>query len=271
MAIVINPDGTVSTIEVTHDAYGNIRPKMPQEITEKPDISSYPTKDVTSYQPKGVTYPRMKKKKHKKAALAAQHKSQDNVVKSTKVVTKQSIDRYFAFIKSHHQQIREKEYMETLCLLQGEVREYYEQCYLDYKIEHSPKPESANSSKPGESKKKKKKKSKQKNQQKKETQAKQLISRSSGFTIAEIASFSSLKGASSGNDIINGQSIYGASKHPKYGYARDRYGRVQERDSFNEDRKNEFKIAQSRHQNYDYSNYDAEDDHDSYYDSGSFE
>ena len=27
MAIVINPDGTVSTIEVNHDAYGNIRPK----------------------------------------------------------------------------------------------------------------------------------------------------------------------------------------------------------------------------------------------------
>lgn len=269
MAIVINPDGTVSTIEVTHDAYGNIRPKMPQEIIEKPGISFYQTKDVTSYQTKGVTYLRMKKKKHKKAALAAQHKSQDNAVKSTKVVTKQSIDRYFAYIKSHHQQIREKEYMETLCLLQGEVREYYEQCYLDYKIEHSPKPKSAKNLKPAESKKKKK--SKQNNQQKKETQSKQLISRSSGFTIAEIASFSSLKGALPGNDIINGRPIYGASRQPKYGYARDRYGRVQERDSFNKDRKNEFKLAQSQHKNYDYSSYDAEDDHDSYYDSGSFE
>lgn len=27
MAIVINPDGTVSTIETTHDQYGNLRPK----------------------------------------------------------------------------------------------------------------------------------------------------------------------------------------------------------------------------------------------------
>ena len=80
-----------------------------------------------------------------------------------------------------------------------------------------------------------------------------------------------MKGALPGNDIINGRSIYGASRQPKYGYARDRYGRVQERDSFNEDRKNEFKLAQKQHQNYDYSSYDAEDDHDSYYDSGSFE
>ena len=31
MAIVINSDGTVSTIETTHDQYGNIRPKMPTD------------------------------------------------------------------------------------------------------------------------------------------------------------------------------------------------------------------------------------------------
>ena len=33
---------------------------------------------------------------------------------------------------------------------------------------------------------------------------------------------------------------FGNSRHPVYGYARDRFGRVQERDSLNEDRKNEF-------------------------------
>lgn len=267
MAIVINPDGTVSTIEVDHDAYGNIRPKMPQDIAEKPSEKPY----MSSSQTKDVIYPRMQKKKHKKVASSASHKSQDNDVKSTKVVTKQSIDRYFAYVKSHHQRITEKDYIQTLRLLQGEVCDYYKQCFLEYKMEHSPKPASAISTKPTEGKKNKKKKNKQNKQQKKETQAKQFISRSSGFTIAEIASFSSLKGALPGNDIINGRSIYGASRQPKYGYARDRYGRVQERDSFNEDRKNEFKLAQSQHKNYDYSNYDAEDDHDSYYDSGTFE
>lgn len=261
MAIVINPDGTVSTIEVDHDAYGNIRPKMPQDLAEKPSGKHY----MSSPQTKGVTYPRMQKKKHKKVASSASHEPQGK----TKVVTQQSIDRYFAYIKSHHQRITEKEYTQTLCLLQGEVRDYYKKRYLEYKMEHSPKPASTASTKPTEGKKKKK--NKQNKQQKKETQTKQFISRSSGFTIAEIASFSSLKGALPGNDIINGRSIYGASRQPKYGYARDRYGRVQERDSFNEDRKNEFKLAQSQHKNYDYSIYDAEDDHDSYYDSGVFE
>ena len=212
MAIVINPDGTVSTIEVDHDAYGNIRPKMPQDMAEKPSDTSY----MSSAQTKNVTYPRMQKKKHKKVAPSASNKSQGK----TKVVTRQSIDRYFAYIKSHHQRITEPEYRRTLCLLQGEVRDYYEQRYQEYKIEHSPKPVSAVSTKPIEGKKKKKK-NKQNKQQKKETQAKQLISRSSGFTIAEIASFSSLKGALPGNDIINGRSIYGASRQPKYGYARD--------------------------------------------------
>lgn len=266
MAIVINPDGTVSTIEVDHDAYGNIRPKMPQDIAEKPSGKPY----MSSSQKKDVIYPKLQKKKHKKVVSSTSHESQDNPVISTKVVTKQSIDRFFAYIKSHHQRITENEYTKTLNMLEGEVRDYYKQRYLEYKIEHSPKPAITISTKPTEGKKKKKK-NKQNKQLKKEAPAKQFISRNSGFTIAEIASFSSLKGALPGNDIINGRSIYGASRQPKYGYARDRYGRVQERDSFNEDRKNEFKLAQSQHKNYDYSNYDAEDDHDSYYDNGGYE
>lgn len=260
MAIVINPDGTVSTIEVDHDAYGNIRPKMPEDIAEKPSEKQY----IPSSQKKDFIYPRMQKKKHKKVVSSASHEPQGNTVKSTKVVTKQSIDRYFAYIKSHHQRITDNEYTKTLSLLQGEVLDYYKQRYMEYKTEHSPKPASTISTKPADGKKKKKK-NKQNKQLKKETQAKQFISRSSGFTIAEIASFSCLKGALPGNDIINGRSIYGASRNPKYGYARDRYGRVQERDSYNEERRNEFHNAQNHQRNYDYSSYDANDDHDGAY------
>ena len=54
MAIVINPDGTVSSIEVDHDAYGNIRPKMPQDIAEKPSEKPY----MSSSQKKDVIYPK---------------------------------------------------------------------------------------------------------------------------------------------------------------------------------------------------------------------
>ena len=43
-----------------------------------------------------------------------------------------------------------------------------------------------------------------------------------------------------------GKSKSGFSRHPVYGYARDRFGRVQERDSFNEDRRNEYRGGEGR-------------------------
>lgn len=53
-----------------------------------------------------------------------------------------------------------------------------------------------------------------------------------------------------------------AGRKPKYGYARNIYGNIQERDSFNEDRYNEIYQAERRQENYDYSSYDSEDDND---------
>ena len=67
------------------------------------------------------------------------------------------------------------------------------------------------------------------------------------------------------NGYVYGRSVNGASRQPKYGYARDRYGRIQERDHYNEDRHNEFKRAQNNQRNYDYSDYDSNDDHDGAY------
>lgn len=46
-------------------------------------------------------------------------------------------------------------------------------------------------------------------------------------------------------------------RKPKYGYARDYFGRVQERDSYKEE--------VHPKPSYDYSSYDREDDHDNYY------
>ena len=47
-------------------------------------------------------------------------------------------------------------------------------------------------------------------------------------------------------------------KRPKYGYARDRFGRVQERDNYREDKwENPYSSSNSL--------YDAEDDNDSLY------
>ncbi len=48
-------------------------------------------------------------------------------------------------------------------------------------------------------------------------------------------------------------------RKPKYGYARDIFGRVQERDRYKEDSAEKF--------DYDYSSYDREDDHSNVYDN----
>lgn len=88
---------------------------------------------------------------------------------------------------------------------------------------------------------------------------------SSGHSLGDIAKFSSLKKTTPDSDYIQGRAVNGASRQPKYGYARDRYGRVQERDRLNEDRYNEFSQAQNHNKNYDYSDYDSNDDHDGAY------
>lgn len=60
-------------------------------------------------------------------------------------------------------------------------------------------------------------------------------------------------------------------KKPKYGYARDYFGRVVERDVFDEERGDENWSARKQQNNYDYSSFDSEDDHDSYYGEDSFD
>ena len=60
--------------------------------------------------------------------------------------------------------------------------------------------------------------------------------------------------SSKGNEWVSGNYVRKGPK-PKYGYARDRFGRVQERDSYREDRS-----VNPYHSN---SNYDREDDNDS--------
>lgn len=53
------------------------------------------------------------------------------------------------------------------------------------------------------------------------------------------------------------------AKKPKYGYARDIFGRVQERDRYKEN--------SGENTDYDCSSYDPEDDHDSYYSSEQYD
>ena len=113
-------------------------------------------------------------------------------------------------------------------------------------------------------------KRKKKNKKKTPHQVKEvkvLHNSHAGFSIGEIAKYGSLKGdyASSSDFDVRTSNPPRPARPPKYAYARDRYGRVQERDSFNEEKKNEFYVAQNRTRNYDYSSYDSNDDNDGAY------
>lgn len=60
-------------------------------------------------------------------------------------------------------------------------------------------------------------------------------------------------------------------KKPQYGFARDYFGRIVERDVFDEERGNENWKARQNQSNYDYSDFDPEDDPDSYYGENGFD
>lgn len=57
---------------------------------------------------------------------------------------------------------------------------------------------------------------------------------STGHTLGDFAVFSSLKKTTHYSDYIQGRSVNGTSRKPKYGYVRYIYGRVLERDRLDE-------------------------------------
>lgn len=273
MAFVINPDGTITTVEADYDRYGNLRPKIPRSSSE--DFH----KSLTGVANTGSS---RKQRKKKKKAISAIHvvnntpvsqtnkpveKPAESTFKKVRVITRQSVERFFERKKSLRQLVTNEEFLRATVTLKGLLLELFLKKYEQYK-EYCREM--------GWGKKiltiKKSKKKKKKNLPIiAPANAANNNHKTSANTIGNIAKFSTIKDSMADDDVIYNRTGFGASHHPKYGYARDKFGRVQERDSFNEDKRSEFKLAQSRHKNYDYSNYDAEDDHDSYYDSGGYE
>lgn len=256
---VINPDGTVSSLEVEADSYGNIKPK-----------GSYNTLEHTLKSGKGPKVRVSKSKKKNKATPPQSTANKNNLIESTqpyqataptqskekpvnnippkaKIITRQSIDAFFLKKISRHKIVTNEEVIRASFSMKDHLFEYFMQKYKQHDayckiMGWKPKTTS--------------KKTHQSNSNQNE---KRLTNK---------ATVSSLKDSMANNDTIYKTS---GNRHPKYGYARDFFGRVQERDSLNEERENEFKQSQKNQSKYDYSNYDSEDDHDSFYDSGSYE
>lgn len=265
MAYVVNPDGTVTFIEVKTDRYGNIKPTG--------NIVEQTTKSSIGYS--GYTQPKPKKKR-KKAKRNAYYAKDDNntavvtptdkpkpgTVKNPRIITRQSIDTFFDKKKKNRSFVSSEEFVRATDVLKGNLLAYFVQRNEQLKADlHSmgvvkkrPNPKASN------------KKNKSKHKGAANNTSNHIIKN----TLEDIATFSTLKESNSDSDIIYNRPNTGG-RRPKYGYARDYFGRVQERDVLNEERNNEFKQSQKQQSKYDYSSYDKEDDHDSFYDSGSYE
>ena len=278
MAYVINPDGTVSSIGVEYDSSGNISPKKSYDmldhyeskVTPKPLPSPFKKrkkKKMKQAQSSGVSVmPNMPGKVAQSSTTKPlQEEKEKKVSKPSLFLTRQSIDEFFKKLEASRKTIPAEIYMYAVHTLKSNLLGYFLEHYKKYleKCSNLVKTE-----KQGKENKKRNKKKKKKREQSNSSYSERL---GSGHTLADIATFSSLRSATTSEDIIMGRSVFGASRQPVYGYARDRYGRIQERDKLDENKKNEFRQAQSRQSNYDFSMYDKEDDHDGYYESNSYD
>lgn len=270
MAYAFNPDGTVTFIEEKIDSYGNIKPKG------SPDMLDQSNKSAIGYSNHTSPKPKKKRNKGKKQSYYSNETNRKVVIKisktdissqvpveKTRIITRQSIENFFNRKKAQHQPVTSEELFKAKSKLRDNLLDFFMQQYEQHKeychtMGWEQKPISP-----------KKRKKKIDNPKKKVNKAssKHYNHNTPKNTIENIATFSKLKDSLSDSDVIYKST---SKRHPQAGYARDYFGRVQKRDLLNEDNKNEFKQSQNRQSYYDYSNYDKEDDHDSYYDSGSY-
>lgn len=277
MAYVINPDGTITTVEADYDRNGNI--KIKRGYSFEKDIMSKSYNTIPSY-----TKSRKKKKAKKQNTVASPRvvetasttvvekvkkivlpkvSAPKNAAKKVKrvkeVATKVThidrkriktffltiaeIDSYFKYKIANGIAITQEAYLKISETLPEGLKRYFKSKYNDYINKIKPNATSI----------------------KEKFISEQPKPKRAGFTLGEVATFSSMHKRTPDEGMVNGRPLNGASRNPKYGYARDRFGRVQERDSFNEDLRNEFENAQRHQNNYDYSSYDENDDNDGAY------
>lgn len=267
MAYVINPDGTITTVPADYDRNGNLSIKRGYTFegeggSPKKDVKPAPA-NRRNKTPKSPNIPRKKnliqsvssdsgtqKKRPKTILLGEDSSSSDedyrindptylrrNHFKSS--ISEVDIEKFFLKRRRNNRFITNKEYVEILTKLKGPIAAYFASCYREY-IKDLGFFNTIPGGGSNKTKKEKKRKGGKKNKQQKQ------VNRQPD------------------NTPVTAPLLHKGRK-PKYGYARDRFGRVQERDSFNEEKGNEFHQARNSQRNYDYSSFDANDDHDGAY------
>lgn len=237
MAYFVNPDGTITPVNVAYNSDGSLKIVHPYK---------------SDFQYDGINYEKNKSsKKSKKNKSKNKNRQKYRKVETSKVyaTTKESN------IKSNEKEIDNpnstivKTQSQKIDLSDMSIRDILKGFDISSKTISSvfPSPPKIDQ---GRRKRKRKKKNKNKDN-KVNNYNKHNLYASSAISYDEASNF-----------------VHKGNK-PKYAYARDIFGRIKEKDHFNEDRKNEFEQAKKKQSNYDYSNFDIEDDNDGAY--GSFE
>lgn len=260
MALIINPDGTVTTVEADYDRYGNLREKINSKLLNEQTIE-YNTNIDQNRNFGQANSPAPRKKTPKVKTVPPK--------KMLRFISTNEVDMFFKDKIASRKEISTAEYIEITDHIPQWLKGYFISKYRSYigtGVKSYDDLIFRSSFKKSKNKKKKNKnKAPHVAQDVKAAPLSHPKQTHTGHSLGEIASFSSLHKRTPDENMVNGRYLGGASRNPKYGYARDRFGRVQERDSFNEERRNEFYTASKHQNNYDYSSYDSNDDHDGAY------
>ena len=122
MAIVINPDGTVSTLETTHDQYGNLRPKIDNDV-----MKGHETHFRMNTTPidKGIVIPKSTSSKKKTI-------SKPNLIRSQIFQTVKQIDSFLKRRKKSGKWLEFNEFLSIKNTLTKELQIYFASKYENY-------------------------------------------------------------------------------------------------------------------------------------------
>ena len=124
MAIIINPDGTVSTIETTHDQYGNIRPKIDSEVMKEQEIHYNKNTISETKGKKGYVYPT--------SSDSGKNNSGYIPVKRKISVTTAQVDRFFNKLISAGKFLGFNKYQSIKNRLPQYIQTYFASKYESY-------------------------------------------------------------------------------------------------------------------------------------------
>lgn len=254
MAYVINPDGTITTVPADYDRNGNLSIKKGYTFDEESGTQKQVSKSAT---PQGKSSNRTisgkltgaktpvkdtssQKKVSKTIVLGESSSSSSKMVtlqlpvrnkkKTPLFISEAQINKFFINKIANHKELNHKDFQRIINTLSGKLAKHFNFCYREF------------------------------------LKVQQLYEKTTKKSVNKLKKTIGAK--QSANNMfkpIPKTTSQQSGRKPKYGYARDRFGRVQERDSFNEEKRNEFYQANNSQKHYDYSSFDANDDNDGAY------